>query len=359
MITIETEGRKPLLGKVVGNPQAPRGSAEGPQLVPTELGKAVAAEWMGIPRYYPQIEVMGLQLMPDHLHGILFVHERIPVPLGQVIRGFKTGCNRALRALQEGTLAAAQPQPTENRESRREGLSQQGLMTAAAQPQPTENRAQPLTASNSGEGFPYAAAVPPQGKAPLTPPQGEPFTPLFARGYNDLVLRDREAFQHWKNYLADNPRRLLMKRAKPEWLRPFFGLKIGAYTFNGIGNRELLTRPMQTVRISRRVVGEQLAATVSGYLQQAEKGVVLVSPAISPGEKQTMREAFNRKLPTIVIMANGFTPLSKPYGEQFDACADGRLLMLSGWEHRNEKTVLTKPQCEQLNLMALEIQAKP
>ena len=33
-------------------------------------------------------------------------------------------------------------------------------------------------------------------------------------------------------------------------------------------------------------------------------------------------------LPIIVVLRNGFTPLSKPKGEQFDACAQGRLLML-------------------------------
>ncbi len=342
MITIETEGRKPLLGKVVGNPEAPRGSAEGPQLVPSELGRAVDEEWWGISRYYPQITVVALQLMPDHLHGILFVREHLPVPLGQVIRGFKTGCNRAWRTI--GGFVAAQPQPT----THGEGTAPQGKAEAAQRPQ--------------GEGTaPQGAAgtqevVQPWTQGPAVP--GQTFCPLFARGFNDLILKGEKGLENWKHYLADNPRRLLMKRAKPEWLRPFFGLKIGAYTFNGIGNRELLMRPRLFVRISRRVEGELLAKTVNGYLQQAEKGTVLVSPSISPGEKQTMREAFNRHLPTIVVMANGFTPLSKPHGEQFEACAEGRLLMLAGWEHTNERITLTKPLCEQLNLMALEIENK-
>ena len=94
---------------------------------------------------------------------------------------------------------------------------------------------------------------------------------------------------------------------------------------------------------------------VQRYLDEARNGAILVSPAISPGEKRTMREAFNAGLPTIVIMENGFTPLSKPHGEQFYACAQGRLLMLSAWEHHNEKRKLTAEQCRQLNLMALSI----
>lgn len=60
-------------------------------------------------------------------------------------------------------------------------------------------------------------------------------------------------------------------------------------------------------------------------------------------------------LPIIVVLRNGFTPLSKPKGEQFDACAQGRLLMLSAWAHQNERITLTAFDCQQMNLMALEL----
>ncbi len=125
-----------------------------------------------------------------------------------------------------------------------------------------------------------------------------------------------------------------MKHARPDWLYPFFGLKLGPFTFNGIGNRSLLT---------------------ARYLAEARQGAVLVSPAISPGEKRVMRAAFDAGLSTIVLLENGFTQLSKPHGEQFNACSAGRLLMLSPWEHHNEKRTITRIQCEQLNQMALAI----
>ena len=181
-------------------------------------------------------------------------------------------------------------------------------------------------------------------------------TTLFAKGYNDLVLRSYDELPTWQNYLRDNPRRLMMKRARPDWLRPFFNLTICDQRYNGIGNRDLLTAPKRlAVRVSRRIVGSDLEREVQRYLEAARMGTVLVSPAISPGEKRVMREAFNAGLPTIVLLENGFTPLSKPHGEQFDACAQGRLLMLSPWEHHNEKRMITAMQCQQLNLMALKI----
>ncbi len=90
-------------------------------------------------------------------------------------------------------------------------------------------------------------------------------------------------------------------------------------------------------------------------MEAARHGAVLVSPAISPGEKQVMRTAFDAGFSTIVLMENGFTTMSKPKGELFDACANGRLLMLSPWEHHNEKRAINATQCTQLNLMAIEI----
>ncbi|MBP5506454.1 MAG: hypothetical protein J6Y23_01225, partial [Prevotella sp.] len=197
--------------------------------------------------------------------------------------------------------------------------------------------------------FPYVTASP-------SPKVISPYQPLFAKGYNDLILRSFEELQRWKNYLLDNPRRLIMKRARPEWLRPFFGLRIGSHVYSGIGNRSLLTSPHRiAVRVSRRRNDSEIAAETARYLSAARQGAILVSPAISPGEKRVMRAAFDAGLPIIVIMENGFTPLSKPHGEQFDACARGLLLMLAPWEHHNEKKKITAEQCQQMNLMALEI----
>ena len=318
MITIEVTGRQPLLGTLRGTASALPGSTDAPRLELSELGRAVEREWWGISRYYPQIEVKALQLMPDHLHGILFVRERLPVHLGHVIRGFKTGCNKKLRELQAAGVVAAQPQPAEK--GRREARG-----VVAAQPLPAEKERR--------EG-----------------------TGLFVQGYNDLILRSYEELQRWRHYLQDNPRRLLLKREHPEWLYPFFGLHVKGYVLNGIGNRSLLqgTRRVN-VRISRRTTEAELERSVKQYLEAAEKGYVLVSPSISPGEKEVMRAAFDRGFPTIAIVPKGFSPLSKPKGEQFDACAAGRLLLLSNHDYSNEQVVLTKPLCEEMNLIALTI----
>ena len=323
MITLEVEGRLPLFGRLVGDAFAKRGSVDEPRIELSALGLAVQQEWLGISRYYPQIEVFAVQMMPDHMHGILFVKEQLPVHLGQVISGFKAGCRKAQKALE---TAGSDTQ-------------------AAAKPLPTKNGA-------AGNG----AAVSSQVKASPSQERSQPYHPLFAKGYNDLILHAFDELPKWKNYLRDNPRRLMMKRARPEWLRPFFGLHIGSHTYSGIGNRSLLSAPKRmAVRLSRRLSDSEITAKTARYMEAARQGTVLVSPAISPGEKQVMRTAFNAGLPIIVIVENGFTPLSKAQGEQFDACAQGTLLMLSPWEHHNERKKVTAEQCQQMNLMAMEI----
>lgn len=346
MITLEVEGRRPVFGRLVGDAFAPKGSKDEPRIELTKLGQAVQNEWMGIHDCYPQIEVMAVQMMPDHMHGILFVRERLPVHLGQVISGFKAGCRKAEKAL----IAAAEPQPTEKEAKETEKRAQPTEMRQ----QPTEKEAKTkekkaLPTEKRALGSQQATVLPLQGSS-------QEYRPLFAKGYNDLILRSYDELPAWQNYLRDNPRRLLMKRARPEWLRPFFGLKIGLHSYSGIGNRELLTAAKRrAVRVSRRLNDDEITREVYRYLEEARQGAVLVSPAISPGEKRVMRAAFDAGLPTIVIMENGFTPLSKPHGEQFYACGQGSLLMLSPWEHHNEKRKLTAAQCTEMNLMALEI----
>ena len=423
MITLEVEGRRPLFGRVVGNAYAEQGSRDEPRIELTELGKAVQSEWMSIHGFYPQIEVMAVQMMPDHMHGILFVTDTLPVHLGQVISGFKAGCRKAQRALiaaeeertarkaaekaagekaaergaerageraaeRAGERAAAEPLLTEKaRQEKAEPLltekTGQGKTEgkAAAEPLLTEKtrqgKAEPLLAEKTGQGKaePLLTEKARQGKEqegkeqegrePLAsqyatalplPEEAGANCALFAKGYNDLILRSFDELPVWQNYLRDNPRRLLLKRARPEWLRPFFGLQIGSHTYNGIGNRLLLTAcKRKTVLVSRRLTDSMIEEETARYLELAKQGTVLVSAAISPGEKRVMRAVFDAGYPTIVIMQNGFTPMSKPHGRQFDACASGALLMLSPWEHHNEKQKITAVQCRQMNLMALEI----
>ena len=87
MITLAIEGRQPLLGTLCGKDA----THDFCWIKTSKLGDEIKMEWKKIPEHYPQIRPLALQLMPDHLHGVLFVTEPLPRHLGHVINGFKKG----------------------------------------------------------------------------------------------------------------------------------------------------------------------------------------------------------------------------------------------------------------------------
>ena len=319
MVTMVTEGRRPLFGTVIGNSNAAPGSAEAPRIELTELGQRVKEEWWAASQHHPEIEVVALQMMPDHLHGILFVKEAMEKPLGMSLRGFKQCCNRHYKELVLGlppvqSVASVPFVPS---------VPSVALPTQQTQPQQTVR------------------------------PKDRTHGLLFAPGYNDKLLLRRGQLQRWLDYLRDNPRRLLMKREHPDLFRVQRGLMAGGQQFSAIGNRFLLERPVKLqVQCSRRLTDEEIAERQAWWLVQARNGAVLVSPCISKGEKQVMRAAFNEGLPLIILQENGFTDLAKPGGQRMEACSRGQLLILAPWEHHNERQTIRRDQCLALNNMA-------
>ena len=252
--------------------------------------------------------------MPDHIHGILFVTRYLPEGLGKVVLGFKQACNKEYRRLFMN-VAVAQQQT---------GRSQQ--QTGASQQQPSQ---QPL---DRYHGL------------------------LFERGYNDSILLREGQLENMRRYLADNPFRLAMKRARPEFLRVRLDVNICGCSCSAVGNMSLLSAPRKLrVRISRSIDPALLEREKESLLAAAREGAVLVSPAISPGEKAIMRAAFDEGLPLVTLLDNGLDPISKPSGERFRACAEGRLLLLSPFPHRNNHITISRATCEMLNALAWDI----
>ncbi|MBO5538235.1 MAG: hypothetical protein J5971_04230 [Prevotella sp.] len=333
MVTMVTEGRRPLLATVQGKSDGAAGTPDAPRAVPTELGARVEQCWREISVRYPQIALLGFQLMPDHFHGILFVKEHIEKPMGKVLLGFKQGCNKAFRELVLGKLA---------------GPSVPASPSVPAVPAGPSVPA--VAAGPSGLAVPSVAVIQQQTKRGASDRR---HGLLFAPGFNDKLLLRAGQLDVWRRYLADNPRRLLMKREHPDLFRVQRGLVVGGQSFSAIGNRFLLERPVRLqVQCSRRLTQAEIEGVVQHFLAAAAQGAVLVSPSISPGEKAVMRAAFNQGFPLIYLQENGFTDLAKPGGQRMEACARGQLLILAPWEHHNERMVIRRDQCLSLNNMA-------
>ena len=299
MVTLVTEGRRKLFGDVAGHSDAGPGSTGAPRMVLSELGKSVVRCWQSISEHYPEIKLIKLQMMPDHLHGILFVQREMDNHLGIVLKGFKTGCNKEYRKLIVGCVAT--------------------LLQHSGQRQKHTGHEEGL---------------------------------LFERNYNDRLLLREGQLQRWIDYLDDNPRRLLAKREHPDLFRVHFGLQLAGQTYAAIGNRFLPQRPWKLqVQCSRSLTKEEIATKVDYFLSQARQGAVLVSPAISEGEKAVMRAALDASLPLIFLSPNSLTPLSKPGGPFIEACTRGDLLILAPWPDRTATQDLTRAECLTLNSM--------
>jgi len=89
MITLVVDQRRPLLGHITGD-----GISQAATMHPTALGSAILAELSQITRHYPAIQIIAHQLMPDHLHFIIYVRDTISRHLSHVISSYKVGCNR-------------------------------------------------------------------------------------------------------------------------------------------------------------------------------------------------------------------------------------------------------------------------
>ena len=302
------------------------------------LGAAIFAHFRRIAEFTPEIRPLYCEVMPDHLHLILQVLRPMKRPLGNAIAGFKTGCEK-------------------------------------------------IYAKMGGKGR------------------------LFAEGFVDEILSHQGQLGHWFNYLKDNPRRLAIKTLFPWlfkrvcrlgvdlWLAPQAGdgevgrrlaprvegggvglpprAQARGY-FSALGNRFLLGRPLAQVQVSRRFFGYRRLAKPGGGLKiakdekgepiaefstpefearrealfaAAKHGAVLLSPCVSDGERQIAREALAAGLPLITMANKGFSPLQKPSGRYFDACADGRLLMLApaAWPYQPGEKPMTRFDATAMN----------
>ena len=94
-ITLVCSERKKLLGRVVGD------SVDEARCELTPLGVEVAKAIQGIPGCAAvrgdDVQVLAAVCMPEHVHFVLYVRERMKDKVGVVIRGFKQGCNKALK----------------------------------------------------------------------------------------------------------------------------------------------------------------------------------------------------------------------------------------------------------------------
>ena len=344
LITVCTEDRQPLLGMLRG--QTP----EEAFVEPTLLGEEVLRCWDNIPTIQKQlaekkskktgkvchreIKLLARQLMPDHLHGIIFVEREMDIVLGDVIRGFMVGCTRAYN-----TRLASKAPPVKP------------------------------SAYSPSQKSPSAPAQPPAS----SPSPSSPMRPLFEKGYHDRRLTREGQLQNMIDYVLDNPRRLMLRCQNAGCFAVQRDVHFQGHKFSAVGNLKWLDYPMQAVHVRRKFTDDERKDYMNACILSARKGTVLIGAFISEYEKQVRDEALREDLPVIQLCHEQFSNLYKPSGDLFDACTTGHLLLLHEegasattptarpaatslrnpyWEGLRK---ITREQCKALNALAEEL----
>jgi len=397
-ITIRVaDGLGMLFGNIIGS------NADEAAVTLTTLGTRIEHELLtSITTRYPMITIDTYVIMPEHMHFILIVRDPIisssgrSTHLGQVIAGFKTGCNRIYWGATAESAPVAKPQGTQppTPAASVPGASTPTASNPAASTPATSPPAAPLSAASTPTAStpatsPPAASVPggsAAGKARFS--TGRP--PLFAPGYCDVMPIEEGQLETQRAYILNNPKsrwlrthdrsRLQPQRGgidtalTPSALRgylqrecpPFIAtpaalsaierrllLADGKVTCDTYGDRALLQRRLLPV-VCHRGDNARRDEQKARCIEEAAQGAVLVSPRIAKGEQAIIDEAVHHGFPVVLIADNGFPAIYHPSAERLALCAEDRLLLVTPWQYEYQSTneQITTLECKAMNCVA-------
>lgn len=151
------------------------------------------------------------------------------------------------------------------------------------------------------------------------------------------------------DYVALNPYRKYTVRQHPEFFTMHKDTVVKGLRFRSMGNHWLLDWPeRQMVECSRDISEENLQRQMKQVMQRAELGAVTYTATRSKGEQRIARAVREAGWPLVVLLLDGFPTAGseneryyKPGGVYFDACKNGKLLLLEAHEstYGNEKLI--------------------
>lgn len=322
LITLVVTEREPRLSSLSD-------STASPGVIHTATGSIVHEEWEKTATIQASkgrcIDTLCQVCMPDHWHGVIHVKQRMDKSLGYIIQCFKSSCTARWR--REVTHFV-------------EPASSSALIRSSS----VKNRRAYYS----------------------TRPLIE--RPLFDDDYDDTICIDDEHRRRMMAYVADNPRRAIYRRLFPQFMQRCTHIVIAGRDYAAFGNLFLLhwIKKEQVfchrmARLSQLNDEERLQYGYShtNILKEAEQNyttrvpytktqafrtqgnghylsvmagaTVLVTPGISEGERLIKNMALERHLPLIHLQKEPIGPYWKPERQRFEACTNGRLLIIAPW----------------------------
>ena len=405
------------LGQIAGRLDKPDGDSDAPHVVLSPLGQMVEQELReSIQRHYPMLEVMDYVVMPEHLHFLLVAHRDIvsnggkPTHLGQVIAGFKYGCNKRYWAMTGRGKPGSTPAATAGGTAAAPEAAPPAAIrstTPAAEPPGTRGSVLGDSVAKLEADVKPGTVGKPGAVGKLDAP------PLFDAGYCDVMPIDEAQLATQRAYIRANPRSRLLRTTNRQCLQPqrnTVNTAVSIRALKGYLQREcprqmtpnsLSTMPSQMAPDNHTTMPSQMApdgfAVITqrllqedGYvvcdsygnvellhrkllpivchrkdaalfeqqkarcLAEAAAGAVLVSARISQGEQDIMDAASTLGFPVVRIEDNGFPDIYHPSAQRMDDCASGRLLLITPWSYqlRSHTENITTLVCKTMNCIA-------
>ncbi len=179
---------------------------------------------------------------------------------------------------------------------------------------------------------------------------------LFVDGFNDRIVYKQGQLDRFKRYVLDNPRRYYLRVSHPRFFNCCRNISLNGEVYSVYGNFMLLSHPIREfVKVSRRFTAEELQRRMAAWNETIRGAGVLISPFISPKEKEVMRAGIERGASIIRIVENGFPERYKPEGDWFDLCAEGRLLIIAPVNFNSRRERIKREQCVAMNELAERI----
>ena len=389
-ITISVlERQQQPLGRIVGDVSKPDGDPLAPKVHLSEIGKMVEHELLhSIHAHYPMIDVEDYVVMPDHLHFIVVVHRDIvsshgrDTHLGQVIAGFKKGCNRRYWELTGQTAQIWQGQPA---------VASPSLCPPSASFSLPASCSAPIAGSLPAV-YPQASLASSQpSKIPSDASTGRP--PLFSYGYVDVMPLKEGQLERQREYIRNNPRYRLMRQQHPKWLvaqrasvatsltlpalKGYLQRECGAAQFNtdkwemlqqrlltennaivcdSYGNSQLLSARLLPV-VCHRKDAPLFQQQKARCLAAAASGAILVSARIAKGEQDIINSAIQQGYPVVTVEDNGFPSLYHPSEHRMDLCLANKLLIVTPWHYayRRVDDTISVAECKAMNCVVQSI----
>lgn len=349
--------------------------------------------WHTVPSYYSYVEIMAFQVMPEHVHGLLYLKPGNTTHLGRIVQGFMIACTHNYWDVLGLDWRSKTSTPGRN----------------------NEYNDRDHTRSSRGPS-------------------------LFVRGYNDVEALTPEQVATKIEYIRSNPERRLMKsqhrtsfvihrdQKTPTWSveaiqralsnDPFLSRhpldRSAAYLrvqprlhtaplppapeegraeapipasaapipaasipasaapapaasasaphllLDYVGSRALLAAPRKVCLVCHRADAALFDAQSAAVLAAARAGAVVVSAFISPRERTIRQQLLDEGLSLVEVMDNGFSDRYKPSAHALAACAAGRLLQITPWTYTYDRDVtLRREMCLVMNELARLIAGTP